>query len=146
MNFARRVDNKGHDERRGAHLAVGLSGAWTLVIVCTIWFLPVKDSARSIVLALAAGAMVIALGLMRLPWERLPARALRVFPAVGLGSLTIGALLTHGIAESYAGYFTIAFVFMGLTQTSSTVLVAVPVAAAGGPDTSPGVDGDNRAL
>jgi diguanylate cyclase (GGDEF)-like protein len=99
------------------------------VIVCTIWLLPVKDSSRSIVLALAAGAMVVALALMRLPWEHLPARALLVFPAVGLGSLALGALLTQGIAESYTGYFTIAFVFMGLTQTSSTILVAVPLAA-----------------
>jgi diguanylate cyclase (GGDEF)-like protein len=117
-----------HDSRHGAHLAVAFSAAWTLVIVCTIWFLPVKDSDRSVALALAGGSMVVVLGLLRLPWERLPARALLVFPLVELGSLTIAALLTDGISSSYTGFFTVAFVFMGLTQTSSTVLAMLPVA------------------
>jgi diguanylate cyclase (GGDEF)-like protein len=128
MNLAPRDDLQGLDSRHGAHLALGLSGAWTLVIVCTIWLLPVKDADRSIVLALSAGAMVLALGLTRLPWERLPPRALLVFPALGVGSLMLTALLSRGISPSYTGYLTVAYVFMGLTQRPATIFATIPVA------------------
>ena len=127
MNLAPRDDLQGLDSRHGAHLALGLSGAWTLVIVCTIWLLPVKDADRSIVLALSAGAMVLALGLTRLPWERLPPRALLVFPALGVGSLMLTALLSRGISPSYTGYLTVAYVFMGLTQRPATIFATIPV-------------------
>ncbi|HLN06519.1 MAG TPA: GGDEF domain-containing protein [Acidimicrobiales bacterium] len=115
------------DSRHGAHLGVGFTAACTFLILCTIWFLPVSKPDQSVVLALAGRSTVVALGLLHLPWERLPIRALLVFPAVELTSMLAGALLTHGIYPSYTGFFTVAFVYLGLTQSATTIMLAIPV-------------------
>ena len=85
--------------------------------LCTVWLLPATHASKSFSAALAAGSIALAGGLTRLPWERWPTRALIAFPAVGFAVLAVTALLTKGITPAYGGYFTVGFVYLGLTQS-----------------------------
>lgn len=113
--------------RRGANLGAGLVAACSALILGTVWFLPTRSNDRTSALALTAGAVVVATGLSRLPWERLRREALLAFPILGLVAMTVGALLTTGISPAYTGFFTVAIFYISVTQSERLTLLAIPV-------------------
>jgi diguanylate cyclase (GGDEF)-like protein len=65
------------------------------------------------------------------PWLQLPRRATLMFPfsvAVALAAL---GLLGHGLGANFAGLLTLCFAYVGLTQTTATCVLSLPVATAG---------------
>ncbi len=113
--------------RHAANLGAGLIAACAALILGTVWFLPTRPGDRLSALALTAGAVVITVGLLRLPWERLPKEALLVFPALGLVGMTLGAFLTKGISPAYTGFFTVAVFFLAMTQSERVTMLAIPI-------------------
>ena len=101
--------------------------ASSLVVGATVWFLPATPADRMIALGLAAATLLVSLGLLRLPWRRLPARALLVFPALGLAATTCVALSTNGISPAYMGFFTVAVFYIASTQSERLTLFSLPV-------------------
>lgn len=115
------------EARHAANLGAGLIAACAALIVGTVWFLPTKPVDRMSALALTAAAVVLTVGLSRLPWERLPSVSLLTFPALGLVGLTVGAFLTKGISPAYTGFFTVAIYYVAITQSERITLLAIPV-------------------
>ncbi len=120
-------DRRGTDNEQAAKLGVLLVGASSLVVAATVWFLPGSPADRMIALGVAAGALLVSVGLSRLPWKRLPARALLLFPALGLAAMTGVAVSTSGISPAYMGFFTVAVFFIASTQSERLTLLALPV-------------------
>ncbi len=116
------------ERRHGANLGAISIVSCAFVVLCTVWFLPSREAGRSTSAAMAAGGALVAVCLTRLPWDRWPTRALIAFPALGLCVLTADALLTTGITPAYGGFFTVGFVYLGLTQSRLTTLAMIPLA------------------
>ena len=89
--------------------------------------------AKSHVLALGgAGAAAVVIGICALaaPWDRWPARASLISlipPALVL--IVIANVYGHASTYSYALYYILVFVWIGLTQSRLTALVLAPLAA-----------------
>ena len=120
-------DRRATDNEQAAKLGVLVVVASSLVVAATVWFLPATPTDRMIALAVAAAAFLVSVGLSRLSWKRLPARALLVFPVLGLAAMTCVALATNGISPAYMGFFTVAVFYIASTQSERLTLLAVPV-------------------
>lgn len=116
------------ERRRGAELGLCLIGCCSALILCTVWFLPTTDQGRTTALTLVGVAMVLALGLSRLPWEGLPVEGLLAFPGVGVIGMTIGALLNRGISPAYSGFFTLAIFYIAATQSRWVTIASIAAA------------------
>ena len=112
--------------RRDAALGAALVGFPPLAVVCTFWLLAPRS--RGVTLAIDLGASILAVALLALPWTRLPAAALLVFPSIVGATLLATASLDRTLAASYVGFITLAFIFIGLTQSRLVPLLAVPIA------------------
>lgn len=121
------ADRRGTDNEQAAKLGVLLVAASSLVVAATVWFLPATPADRMIALGVAAGALLVSAGLSRLSWRRLPARALLLFPALGMVAMTGVAVSTAGISPAYMGFFTVAVFFIASTQSERLTLLALPV-------------------
>ena len=121
------ADRRGTDNEQAAKLGVLLVAASSLVVAATVWFLPATPADRMIALGVAAGALLVSVGMSRLSWKRLPARALLLFPALGMAAMTVVAVSTAGISPAYMGFFTVAVFFIASTQSERLTLLALPV-------------------
>jgi diguanylate cyclase (GGDEF)-like protein len=110
-------------------MGAGLIWAFALIVLSTTWALrSSQDSVRAI-FAVVLGAVAADFVLVLLPWKRLPTQVLIVFPLLILGMELSLAATTTGVASDYTGFFTLAFIFIGLTQPRGTsVVFAVLVA------------------
>jgi diguanylate cyclase (GGDEF)-like protein len=103
-----------------AGVAVGV-GALLLQLNERGWFALGSVSAVML-LALAVSAV--------LPWERLPARAALVFPALVCAGLVSLDAAVHDMAAPLTGVLTLCFAYLGLAHPSGTSLALLPGAGA----------------
>lgn len=78
------------------------------------------------------GLVAVALGLvcLRVPWERLPLRAPLVMAPIAFTMISLSNLLGGVSAFSYAVYFVVVFVWVGIAQPPGTSWWLLPPAAA----------------
>ena len=114
--------------RRDAVTGVALVGLLPLVVACTFWLLPSNGGTVAWTMAIGIGASLLALLLLKLPWHRLPALLLLVFPGILAGTLIATANLERTITPSYVGFLTVSFIYIGLTQSRLVPVLAVPIA------------------
>ena len=116
--------------RQDVFLGTGLVLAFTVVVLGTFW--AVHPGSRTVAATLAVGGatVVVCAGMACLPWRKLPPLALVMFPVLLVVAEVTLSLRTNQVASNYTGFFTLAFVYMGLTQARRTLaafaLVAVP--------------------
>jgi diguanylate cyclase (GGDEF)-like protein len=112
---------------RDALLGAGLVGSLPIVVICTFWL---QRSGGSIAgtFALEIGATLLAVALTFLPWSRMPAPSLMMFPGILAATLISTAYLDRSMAASYVGLLTVSFLYIGLTQSRLVPLLAVPIA------------------
>ncbi len=103
-------------------------GSLPLVVVCTFWLLPSEGGSILATLGIELFATAIAMSLLWLPWARLPASLLMVFPGILALSLISTAHLQRDLAASYVGFLTISFLYIGITQSRVAPILAVPIA------------------
>jgi diguanylate cyclase (GGDEF)-like protein len=115
--------------RRDVLLGAGLLAGFSVVVTCTAWALDIDARTLAAVLVVAASTLLVDLGLLCLPWRRLRAAFEMVFPLVLVGAEVTLALSTHHVASSYTGFFTLAFVYVGLTQDRVCLAILAAVAA-----------------
>jgi diguanylate cyclase (GGDEF)-like protein len=118
--------------RRAGHrdvlLGAGLVACLPLVVLCTSWLLPSSGSSVIRTLSIEFGASVLAFSLLWLPWPRLPATLLLVFPGILAATLISTANLDRAMAASYVGFLTVSFIYIGITQSRLVPVLAVPIA------------------
>ncbi len=112
---------------RDAVLGAGLVGSLPLIVLCTFWLHPLTGTIAG-ALAVEVGASLIALALVFLPWARLPASSLLVFPGILAGALIAAAGLDRSFTASYVGFITLSFLYIGLTQSRLVPFLALPIA------------------
>lgn len=113
---------------RDALLGAGLVACLPLVVLCTFWLLPSSGSIVVRTLLIELGASLLAFSLLFLPWPRLPAALLVVFPGILAATLISTATLDRTITASYIGFLTVSFIYIGITQSRLIPVLAVPVA------------------
>jgi diguanylate cyclase (GGDEF)-like protein len=114
--------------RRDAVLGAGLVGFLPLAVLCTFWLLAPWDSGLAATLAIDLGTTLFAVALLALPWARLPAAALLIFPLTLGATMLATASIDRTFTASYIGFITVAFIFIGLTQSRIVPLLALPIA------------------
>jgi diguanylate cyclase (GGDEF)-like protein len=112
---------------RDALLGAGLVGSLPIAVVCTFW-LQRSTGPIAGTLAIEISASLLALVLVFLPWSRLPASLLLIFPGILAAALISTAHLDRSLAASYVGFLTVSFLYIGLTQSRLIPFLAVPIA------------------
>jgi diguanylate cyclase (GGDEF)-like protein len=113
---------------RDALLGVGLVASLPVVVICTFSLLPPTHGSVAWSLVTELGASLLAIALLWLPWPRLPALLLMVFPGILAASLIATASLDRSLTASYVGFLTVSFLYVGLTQSRLIPLLAIPIA------------------
>lgn len=114
--------------------AVRLGGALALavavIVLSTIWFLPSPGSVRSVALielsvlvATVVAVLVLAKTEEGSPW-------LLVFPAIIVAAQVSVASVFPAAGLAYTGFFTLSFIYVGLSMHRGVSLVILPPAAA----------------
>lgn len=109
---------------------MGLVVSFAVGVLGTFWALH-PGTATVVATAIVEGSTLVGCAaVLLLPWRRLPQSALLVFPAILVASEAALSLSTRGVSPNYVGFFTLGFVYLGLTQSRRTValfaLLAVP--------------------
>jgi diguanylate cyclase (GGDEF)-like protein len=102
------------------------------LVVCQVSFVLLRPGTHDRLMVMAVNLpaqLVIIAGTLALPAGSRLNRL--VPPIVGLSALTIVGATTTGLAPSLNGFFTIMFVYIGLTQPAYTSLSLIPLAASG---------------
>ena len=107
--------------RRDALLGAGLVVAFSVVVATTSAVLDGGAGGFTSAPLVAGAAATVGIGLLGLPWRRMPATVLLVFPLVLIGAEAALAVATDGVAANYTGFLTLAFIFVGLTQSRMVV-------------------------
>ena len=112
-------------------LGFGSVAAYCVVVIFTDMFLALGRDNRWTVAAIVATTAVLDLVLLALLRRRFARPLLLCFPMLLIaGELTLSLLDADGAVASYAGFFTLAFVYIGLTQPRGVgplfALVAAP--------------------
>ena len=115
--------------RRDVLLGAALVASFALMVVCTSWALDSNREAIVPALLVAVSSLVIDAGLLCLPWRRLGGTTLLLFPLVLFAGEIALALSTNGVSSNYTGFFTLAFIYVGLTQDRLVVPALAAVAA-----------------
>ena len=113
---------------REAFIGFGLVLLLPLAVICTFWLLPPNGGTVTWTLAIAIGASVLALALLWLPWHRMPAPLLLVFPGIVALTLVATVNLERTITASYVGFLTLSFIYIGITQSRLVPVLALPIA------------------
>jgi diguanylate cyclase (GGDEF)-like protein len=113
-----------------ANASLGMALVATSAVTVSLTVEAIRPTAHQLATYLiAAGAsVVVALPFWRLRRLTRSPLALLVFPLIALGSLTVASALAHGMGDVYAGFFLLAFVYIGLTQRPGTSSLCVAVA------------------
>ncbi len=111
-------------------LGVGLVLIFCALLVVGSLALKLDPEARGDIMLVAVAIAAADLGLLYLPWRKLTRLALLAFPALlVIGEVSL-AVVTKGVSADYSGFFTLAFLYIGLTQRRGTgpvfALVAGP--------------------
>jgi diguanylate cyclase (GGDEF)-like protein len=114
--------------RRDAALGAGLVSFLPLTVVSTFWLLAPWGHSLATTLTIDFGASLLAIALLGLPWARLPAAALLIFPLILAATMLATASFDRTFTASYIGFITVSFIFIGLTQSRLVPLLAVPIA------------------
>jgi diguanylate cyclase (GGDEF)-like protein len=111
-------------------MGAGLVAFFVLIVASTAWNLHVPHQALDTTLAVLLVVAVVDGALCALPWDDLPQQCLLVFPLILVITEIALAGRTDGVSAYYTGFFTLGFVYIGLTQPRGTsfgfVLVVVP--------------------
>jgi diguanylate cyclase (GGDEF)-like protein len=112
-------------------LGFGSVAAYCVVVICTNMYLTIGKDNRWAVTAIVATTAVLDLVVLALLRHRFARPWLLCFPVLLIASeLTLSLLDADGGVASYAGFFTLAFVYIGLTQPRGVgplfALVAAP--------------------
>jgi diguanylate cyclase (GGDEF)-like protein len=82
-------------------------------------------------LATLTGVMTaLLLASFAVPWSRLPRRATIAFPVLVWLAVAATGLGADGLGVNFAGLFSLCFAYLGLTQTTGTIVRLVPLAIA----------------
>ena len=108
---ARQVSN-----RQDVLLGVGLVAAFSIVVLVTFRALHPDHSTVVATVSTMASTLVVAGGMVLLPWRRLPAQWLLMFPVLLVVSQVVLATTTVDVAVNYTSFLALAFVYIGLTQ------------------------------
>jgi diguanylate cyclase (GGDEF)-like protein len=114
--------------RRDASFGACLVGLLPLVTILTFWVSSPWTQGLASTLAIETGATVLAVLLLRLPWARLPALLLLLYPGILAGSLVAAASLERPLAASYIGLVTVSFIYIGITQSRLIPVLAMAIA------------------
>src|ERR1700722_20094706 len=98
---------------RDAYFGACLVGLLPLVTLLTFWVSSPWTQRLASTLAIELGASLLAVVFLRLPWARLPALLLLIYPGILVGSLVAAASLERPLAASYIGLVTVAFIYIG---------------------------------
>ena len=101
-------------------MGAGLIWMFSLVVLSTAWALQSPGGNLRATVNVVVGAVVADFILLLLPWRRLPIRMLTVFPLLLVAMELALAATTRGFAADYTGFFTLAFIYIGLTQARGT--------------------------
>jgi diguanylate cyclase len=99
-----------------------------LVVLCTFWLVPSRGNDVLVTLVIELVASAFAYSLVWLPWTRLPASLLMVFPGILALALISTAHFEQSMASSYVGFLTVAFIYIGITQSRVIPILAIPIA------------------
>ena len=109
-------------------LGGGLITAYAVVVVCTVWPLE-QHGLTSRAIDVALFTLVTGIALMRLLWRSTNEHLLLLFPATLFVAQVWLAVSTEGNAANYSGFFALAIIYVGLTQSRVVVAMAVAIAA-----------------
>lgn len=101
-------------------MGAGLVATFAALIASTAWDLHVSHDALITTFAILAIVVVVDVALCGLPWERLPQQSLLVFPLLLVVTEIALAARTDGVAAYFTGFFTLGFIYIGLTQPRGT--------------------------
>jgi diguanylate cyclase (GGDEF)-like protein len=101
-------------------MGAGLIWMFSLVVLSTAWALQSPGDNLRATVNVVVGAVIADFILLLLPWRRLPTRMLTVFPLLLVAMELALAATTRGFAADYTGFFTLAFIYIGLTQPRGT--------------------------
>ncbi len=116
--------------RHEVWMGAGLVGTFLVIVAATAWDLhvPHDDLVATFVILLVVA--VVDAALCVLPWTNLPQQSLLVFPLILVVTEIALASHTDEIAAYYTGFFTLGFIYIGLTQRRGTsfwfVFLVVP--------------------
>jgi diguanylate cyclase (GGDEF)-like protein len=116
--------------RHEVWMGAGLVAAFLVTVASTAWDLRVHHDALVTTFVILLVVAIVDAGLCGLPWTNVPQQSLLVFPLILVVTEIALASHTDGVAAYYTGYFTLGFVYIGLTQPRGTsfwfVLFVVP--------------------
>lgn len=111
-------------------MGAGLVAAFLVTVASTAWNLHVPHDSLVTTFVILLVVAVVDGALSVLPWTNLPQQSLLVFPLILVVTETALASHTDGVAAYYTGFFTLGFIYIGLTQPRGTsfgfVLLVVP--------------------
>jgi diguanylate cyclase (GGDEF)-like protein len=105
---------------RDVRLGAGMVAAFCVVVTCTSPFLNLGAHTGRTVVLVVAGLAAVDFGLLFLRWERCIRQVLLAFPLLLLAGEVMLAVFTKGVSANYAGFFTLGFAYIGLTQVRGT--------------------------
>ncbi len=101
-------------------MGAGLVWIYALMVVSSSWALTSRHGFAVAVLNMTVGAVLAAVAFAVLLRARYSLNALLVFPMLLLVIELVLTATTSGLANDYTGFFTLAFIFIGLTQSRGT--------------------------
>src|ERR1700683_5246649 len=111
-----RLPSRQSPPRQDVLLGGGLVLAFTIVVVGTFWAVHPGSGTVAATMAVAGFTLVVCTGMVCLPWHKLPSQALMMFPVLLVVAEVVLSILTKEVASNYTSFFTLAFVYIGLTQ------------------------------
>jgi len=116
--------------RRDVLLGMGLVAAFAVVVASTSGVVETQGGTVAPALIVAGSATIADVGLLCMPWRRLTTQCEMAFPLLLVAAVIALGLATNGLASNYTGFLTLAFVYVGMTQTRALLpalaVIAVP--------------------
>jgi len=116
--------------RHEVWMGAGLVAAFLVMVASTAWDLHLSHDSRVTIFVILLAVAAVDAALCVPPWTNLPQQSLLVFPLMLVVTEVVLASQTHGVAAYYTGFFTLGFVYIGLTQRRGTsfgfVVLVVP--------------------
>ncbi|MCU1459311.1 MAG: hypothetical protein JWL73_3403 [Actinomycetia bacterium] len=105
--------------------------AFAVIVAATAWAFDTTRTVTGPAIVVAAATLLADGALLCLPWRRLRPAFLLLFPLAMCGGEALLAATTDGASAGYAGFFALAFIYLGLTQNLVVIgcftVVAAPV-------------------
>jgi diguanylate cyclase (GGDEF)-like protein len=115
---------------RDIRLGAGMVAAFCVIVAVTSPALNLGPETRRAVILVVAGFATVDFGLLLLRWDRFAQQMLLAFPVLLVAGEVVLAFCTKGVSADYSPFFTLGFVYIGLTQPRGTggvfALLAAP--------------------